>query len=422
MGYNEFVQDNFDEIAHEIAFHPRRRLELFRRVQDKDRGQVILRLSPKIQKDIILKLGHDELVNLLGLLDTDEATHVIRHLAKKKQDAVISDLAEDIKDSITTLLKFDPDTAGALMDLDYIQVDEEDSIESVIKQFKTHEKRTGKLPLVIVMSGSSVSGYIPVHIMAFADVRDKAKKHMQEIQTVESSATHRDVLNIIRQHPHVGIVVLGDSGNVLGVVYSDDVLRVLHYKDTTSLYEFAGVSNQERVFDPAFVKVRLRYKWLIVNLATAFLAAFTVGLFDTTIAKYVLLAVYMPIVAGMGGNAATQTLAVLVRGISFGQIKFSNAWSALRNEVISGFINGLINGVIVAGVILFLGQGIQLAAVLAVAMVANLMIAGLFGTLVPLLMQKLGKDPASSATIFITTATDVLGFLVFLGLATLVLN
>jgi magnesium transporter len=396
-------------------------MRIFRGVPDKDKGQVVLRLSSRIQKDIVTKLKHKELVDLLELLDPDEATSVLRYFSKKKQTLLVHDLAADIGERVTLLLKFDPDTAGGLMDLDYIQVDEDDSITDVIKQFKIHERRTGKLPLVIVMKGSKIAGYIPVHVMAFSNSTDSAKRHVQPIQTIHSSATHREVINMFRQHPHNGLVVLGDNENVIGVIYSGDVMRVLHDKEAGSLYEFAGVSNQERVFDSAFIKVKFRYKWLVVNLGTAFLAASTVGLFDKTISKYVLLAVYMPIVAGMGGNAATQTLAVMVRGISMGQIKLSNAWRALRNELATGFVDGFLNGAVVGGVILVLGQDPRLALIMMVAMISNLMVAAFFGTLVPLIMQKLGKDPASSATIFITTATDVLGFLVFLGLATIVL-
>ncbi|MEX2054154.1 MAG: magnesium transporter [Candidatus Colwellbacteria bacterium] len=409
------------ETIHEISFHPGKRLKLFREIPLKDKREVILQLSPRVQKSIIVRLNNKELVELLEFLDPDEATSIIRPLSKRKQASVIEELTEEIRNQVSLLLKSDPNTAAGLMSLDYIQVGGNDSVTEVIKQLKVHEKRTGRLPLIIVMEGSRVSGHIPGHVLGFADPDDKAKKYAHAIQTIKASAEHRDVINLFREHPHDRLIVLGNGGNVLGVIYSDDVLRILRDRESITLYEFAGVSNQEQILDPAWVKVRFRYKWLIINLATSFLAAFTVGLFDETISKYVLLAVYMPIIAGMGGNAATQTLAVLVRGISLGQVKLSNAWGALRNEILSGLINGLINGLLVGGVILLLGQDPRLALVLAIAMVANMVIAAFFGTLIPLIMQKLGKDPASSATIFITTATDVLGFLVFLGLASAVL-
>ena len=161
---------------------------------------------------------------------------------------------------------------------------------------------------------------------------------------------------------------------------------------------------------------------MIINLGTAFLAAFTVGRFEGILEKYVLLAIYMPIVAGMGGNAATQTLAVQVRGIALKQIELKTAWKTLKNELGSGLINGLINGILVATVVILINHDFKIAIILAMAMVINLLVAAFFGTIVPLIMSKLGKDPAASATIFITTATDVLGFMAFLGIATLILE
>ena len=181
------------------------------------------------------------------------------------------------------------------------------------------------------------------------------------------------------------------------------------------------MSDEETVTDPATRKIQLRYKWLIINLGTAFLAAFTVGQFESVLSKFVLLAVYMPIVAGMGGNAATQTLAVMVRGIALKQIDLKTAYRTLRSELGSGLVNGLINGLLVAAVVLIMNGDVKIAFILAIAMIINLLVAAFFGTLVPLIMSKLKKDPAASATIFITTATDVLGFMAFLGLATLIL-
>ena len=200
------------------------------------------------------------------------------------------------------------------------------------------------------------------------------------------------------------------------------MLQLVEKEQGSSLYNFAGIKQEESVTDTAKNKVRNRYRWLIINLGTAFLAAFTVSLFSNTLDKYVLLAIYMPIVAGMGGNAATQTLAVQVRGISLRQIDLSNAWMSLRNELGAGLVNGIINGIIVFTVVMVVNHDFKIAMVLGLAMIINLLVASTFGTLVPLIMKRLGKDPATSATIFITTATDILGFLAFLGLATIVLG
>lgn len=245
---------------------------------------------------------------------------------------------------------------------------------------------------------------------------------MKDIPSIKYNADHDEVLQVFKEHPHNKVVVLGSINNVLGIIYSDDILRMLEEQKSASLYDFAGVHEEEGVADNMMIKVHSRYKWLIINLGTAFLAAFTVGLFESIITKYVLLAVYMPIVAGMGGNAATQTLAVVVRGIALKQIDLKSAWHTLKQEVGASIINGLINGFIVAAIVLVFNHDWKLALVLGFAMIFNLLVAAVFGTLVPLIMQKLGKDPATSATIFITTATDVLGFMAFLGLATVILG
>jgi magnesium transporter len=273
----------------------------------------------------------------------------------------------------------------------------------------------------VLKKGGELLGYLPGHELGFAYPKDKAKKYIHKIVTIPYSATQEEAVDLFRNYPHSKMAVLGETGQVLGIIYSDDVLRLLREKESSSLYDFAGVSDEESVLDGTKSKVKFRYKWLIINLGTAFLASFIVSLFDSTISKYVLLAVYMPIIAGMGGNAATQTMAVMVRGITLKQIDLNSPGYALKKEISAGAINGVINGVIVAVVVLAINRDPLIAFILAMAMVINLIVAGFFGTLIPLFMKKIGKDPASSATIFITTATDVLGFLVFLGLATLLL-
>ncbi|PIR69775.1 MAG: magnesium transporter [Candidatus Niyogibacteria bacterium CG10_big_fil_rev_8_21_14_0_10_46_36] len=409
------------QIAQKIAYGHDKRVDMFRDIQSEIQSEVLLRLGKHVQYDILNQLDKQEIVSLLERLDPDEATDILQVFSKRKQETLLREMTEQMKNSLSVLLQFDPETAGGLMNLDYIIVDADDTVAHVAKRFKVHEKRTGRLPAIIVSREGNMAGYLPGHELGFSRPSEKVYKHVRNIETIHYSASHEDVLKKFRLHPHNKLVVFGEKNAVLGIIYSDDVLRLMHEQESKSLYDFAGVSDEEGVFDSAPRKIRYRYKWLIVNLATAFLAAFTVGFFEDTVSRYVLLAVYMPIVAGMGGNAATQTLAVLVRGISLRQIDLAHIWRTLRNELLSGFVNGLINGVLVAGVVLFVNRDIKIALILASAMIINLLVAAFFGTLVPLVMKHFGKDPASSATIFITTATDVLGFLAFLGLATIVL-
>lgn len=406
----------------DVLFRKDKRTELFLSLPDNKRLELLKSVTTSVKKDILQHIPEEDVVKILEALDPDDATDLLQLLSSSKREKVLELVSSGLQESLSTLLEFDPETAAGLMTLDYIQVDVEDNVSSVAKKFKQHEKTTGRLPVILAMKDEKLAGFLPGHELGFASRSELIGKYVKRIPTISYAATHDDVLAKFQSHPHSKVAVLNDAGNVLGIIYSDDILKIMQDHEASSLYDFAGIREEESVTDSARRKVKNRYRWLIINLATGFLAAFTVGLFEDTLNKYVLLAIYMPIVAGMGGNAATQTLAVQVRGISLKQIELRTAWRTLKNELGAGLINGLINGVLVAGVVIAMTGDYKIATILAIAMVINLAVAAIFGTIVPLIMSKLGKDPAASATIFITTATDVLGFMAFLGLATIILD
>jgi magnesium transporter len=409
------------EIIKILQNNPSARLSEFRKIPINKQGFVLLSLYSRLQKSIFLKLENEEVVSLVHYLDPDETTDLLQILSLKKQKEVLEKMNKEVRDKVSLLLRFDAHTAGGLVSLDYIQIDFDEDLSGVMEKIKDHEKKTGKFPVVLVMKNGRLSGVLPNDRLIFSTNKDLVKILTKKVIKIKHSVGYRKILELFKRNPHKKMVVLNDDGSVLGVIYSDDVLRLLHENEGGSLYDFAGVSGEESVFDRVFVKVNFRYKWLILNLFTAFLAACVVSLFKGTIEKYVLLAVYMPIVAGMGGNAATQTLVVMVRGLALKQVDLRSALPVIFREIGAGFINGFINGLIVA-VVAWLWNGVPLLGlVFGVAIMVNLMVAGLFGTLIPLVMQRLGRDPASSATVFITMATDIFGFFVFLGLASLVL-
>lgn len=409
------------QALHLIKSLPHQRVHIFLTLPHAIRALILLKVSRVIKLELLKSIPDDQLVVTLEHLDLDAATDIIE-LMPRRRKKLLGELSSDLRRGVDLLAQFDPQTAVGLMNIDYIQVDINDSVVSVARRFKVHEQRTGRLPAIIVLNEGVLAGYIPGHQLALLDSLNIIKPFVQRIPSIHRSADHKVISQVFKKHPHSKIVVLGDNDNVIGILYSDDVLKLLHERQAASLYDFAGVNTEETINDSSLTKVRFRYKWLMINLGTAFLAAFTVGLFESTIAKYVLLAVYMPIVAGMGGNAATQTLAVMVRGIALRQISLQNAWPVIKREVGSGAINGTINGIMVAIIVFLFSGDIKIAIILAMAMIINLVVAGLFGAIVPLIMKRLGKDPATSATIFITTATDVLGFIAFLGLATIILD
>jgi magnesium transporter len=334
---------------------------------------------------------------------------------------VLRGLDEDRRERTEFLLGFSPESAAGLMHLDYVTVGVDRSLAEVARRVQRHEERTGRFPHVFVTDGEALLGELPGQVLAMTEDGVDLREHVHETPAVRYDTADEDVVDVFRANPEGSVAVLDEEGSIMGVIYAEDLLRVVEEEAGETLYEFTGVQEEESVLDGPLSKVRYRYRWLIINLGTAFLAAGAVGFFEDTIAAFTLLAVYMPVVAGMGGNAGTQSMAVTVRGLALGQISLSTGGRAVLNEVLAGAANGAITGVLVAVIASVFNRSPLLGLVLGVSMVLNLVIAGFFGTAIPLVMDRIGKDPATSATIFITTATDVLGFFIFLGLARAVL-
>ena len=383
----------------------------------------ILLHYPKHKKVKLLNSLSDKLIaDSLKYLDPDEITDILQLLSNYRRRKILNLLSEEIRESVEYLLKFDPNTAAGLMNLNYIQVYENFTFQDVAKLLRKHEKKTGRAPEILVVDkDAKFLGELPPHILALHKGKEKIKKYIKPLPSVYWNLNKGDIFSVFRKHKHNKVAVLDEDKAILGIIYSDDVLRVLHEEATKSIYHFASVSEEEDVFDSFLTKVRHRYGWLIINLFTEFLAASVVSLFQNSIQALVLLAVYMPMVAGMGGNAATQTLAVIVRGLALNEIKKGDGIKIMINEVLAGILNGAINGTLVASVAVFINKTPLIGVAVFLAMIVNLIVAAVFGTIIPLIMKKLGKDPASSATIFITTATDVFGFLSFLGIASLLM-
>ncbi|MBW3538375.1 magnesium transporter, partial [Candidatus Parcubacteria bacterium] len=395
------------------------RLTAFRQIPPNEQGFVLLRLSKRVQADILSQLDTAEIIQFIRYLDPNHVTDLLQNIETRKGRRIVEALSTDIKAKVEFLLKFHPQTAAGMMSLDYIEVDTGSRFEEVSGVVQKHEKQTGKFPSILAVENGLLKGEIPGHAFAVTKASDSVTPHVKPVPHVTYNSQEKEVQALFQRSPHNKVVVLDEDGSIMGVIYSDDILRLINKRQTRELYNFAGVQEEEDALDSAATKVRYRYKWLIINLGTAFLAASVVGLFEATISKFVLLAVYMPIVAGMGGNAGTQSMAVTVRGLALREVELGRSRRLITAEVLAGGANGLINGLIVAAIAVLWNQNPLLGLVLGVAMVVNLIIAGFFGALIPLVMQRLKKDPASSATIFITTATDVFGFFVFLGLASI---
>lgn len=393
----------------------------FRSLPINNQGFLLLELPSKQQHVLLEELSNKEIISLLHYLDPDEATDVLHHVSHHRRNAILEDLGGDIREKVEFLLKFNPKTAAGMMSLDYVEVNHTATFGEASRIIKKHEQRTGKFPTILIVQDGFLVGELPGHLLVHHKSTEKVTHHARKVPHVRYDSHQKQVVKIFKAHPHDKIVVLDDENSILGVIYSDDILRLMESQEAVTLLDFAGVSQEEDALDGAFVKVKHRYAWLILNMLLAFVAAWVVSWFETTINAFVILAAYMPLVAALGGSAGTQTLAVVVRGMALREFEHRHVRHIVMNEMTAGAINGIIVGIVVAIIAVLWNHSPLLGAVLAVAMFFNLLLAAFFGALIPLMMRSLGKDPATSATIFITTATDVCGFFVFLWLASVVL-
>lgn len=417
-------KQEIQNLAHDITYRVNDRLELFRKQKIGIQANVFFLLSPHVQQTILEQLSVRDLVNLVDQFDLSEARRVLARLKnEKKRKSVTRRLKEELREKSEHFLKFSPKAEFSLLNFNYILVPVTATISEVSDAIDIHYKETGKTPEVLVQKKGLCAGEVPMATLVRERNTSKVEKYVTPVHSLNYQASSQEIKNTFtKKYRNKKVVVKDTDGSVIGIIYVEDAIKLFKHGQAETLYDFAGVQDTERVFDPTIAKVYHRYKWLLLNLATAFLASFVVSLFENTINEIVLLAIYMPIVAGMGGNAGTQTLAVMVRGIAMGEITLSNVREALKHEVFAGTLNGLIVGGVVAIVSFFVNHDPMFGLIIGVSMIFNLMVAGFFGALVPVLMKALGKDPATSASIFITTATDVFGFLSFLGLATIFLT
>jgi len=410
------------DIAHDISYHAKERIKKFTSLSAGQQVEVFNLFSPHVQQTLLEGVPLKILLTFISHLDLGEAERVLARIKNKQRRRRIALLLqEDLKEKAEYFLRFSPRAEFNLLSFNYILLPSNATISRVAEAIDHHHKETGRFPEVLVQEKGVCVGEVPAGTLVRERNNSTLKKHVIPVVSVHYQDDVKEIRKVFKKSNKHKIVVLDTDDSVVGIIYSDDVLKLFKDDPAESLYDFAGVDDAEHVDDTVLSKVEHRYKWLLINLGTGFLAAYVVSLFENTINEYVLLAVYMPIVAGMGGNAATQTLAVMVRAIAMGEVSLKHAKNAVRREAGAGLLNGFIVGVVVAFSASFLNHSPLFGVVVGVSMVVNLVIAGFFGALIPLIMKSLGKDPATSATIFITTATDIFGFFTFLGLATLLL-
>ncbi|MFN8406645.1 MAG: magnesium transporter [Sphingobacteriaceae bacterium] len=381
---------------------------------------VIAEMDAEFHPEKLLEnLNPERRSEIVEELDYDDATDIISQLPEEQQQEILKGLDEEDASNIRSLLRYEEDTAGGLMNTQVIKINQKlskkEALDEIIRQSEEMEEF---YTINVIDDEGTLIGIVSLkeiiksrHIVR---IKDLVKP---DFIYVTAETDQEEVAKLISQYNLTSIPVVDDQMKLLGRVTFDDVIDVLEEENTEDFLKISGVSEDEELSGNWIEAVKSRLPWLIVNLATAFLAASVIRYFDDTIVQLGILAGYMTMIAGMGGNAATQALAVTVRRISLNDLTDQQAYRTVLKEFTVGLINGAVNGVIVFLFALFYDSNPMLGLVIFLAMTGNLVVAGITGASIPLLLKRIGIDPAVASSIIITTFTDIFGFLLILGLA-----
>jgi magnesium transporter len=385
--------------------------------------EVLLHLPEDVRDGLIRQMDTAELVAAAEELDIDDLADFVDSLPETVTRQVMRALSDADRARLESVLVYEPDTAGGLMNTDTVTVRPDVSLETVMRYLRMRGELPAQTDALFVVDRYGVYlGRLPLDRILTRDPTLNVGEVMDrytEALTVELS--DREVAQEFESSDLVSAAVVSKERKLVGRITVDDVVDVIRADAEHNLLSMAGVDEDEDLFAPVRRAARRRALWLGINLCSAFLAARVVGLFEATIEEIVALAVLMPIVASMGGIAANQIVALMVRGIALGQVGAGNTAALLRKELLVAVINGLLWGCVVAGVTFWWFESPMLGLVIGLALLLNLLLAATAGLLVPLLLRRLGLDPALAGSVIVTTITDVMGFFLFLGLGTLIL-
>ena len=367
--------------------------------------------------ELLLDMSPEEISKLLQELDPDDAAEFVGYLPAELQEDILGAMRQKDAAEVQDLLQYPEQTAGRIMNPNVFSLHEDTTVGEAITRLQTMGEVEMAFYIYVVDDRNHLVGVLSLRQLLLKRPERRLKDIMvPTVISVRTDTDQEDVARLVDSYNILAMPVVDEENKLVGLITVDDVIDVIKEEATEDIYRLAGLDVHEKVFSSPGTSVRMRIPWLAVNLGTAFLAAFVVSVFEGTIQKFAVLAVFMPIVPLLGGNAGTQTLTVMVRGIALGELSWSNSRKALLKEMLVGLINGIVIGALVALLALFWKGSPVLGFVIGLAMVGNLLVAAFMGTLVPLALRALKVDPALASSVFVTTATDVFGFLFFLGL------
>jgi magnesium transporter len=418
--------------------HPADLAHIFGTLLDNERQavfSVLVERNPRLAMETVSEMGPEPAAHLLATRSAEDIAKLLQEIPSDDAAALIDYLPEELASQVLelmrpresgqveSLLEYGEQTAGRIMNPSVFALSEDLTVGEAITALQSSRDVEMVFYLYVIDARKHLVGVTSLRRLLLVSPETPLKRIMTpEVISVRVDTDQEEVARQVASYNLLAVPVTDEENKLVGVITVDDVIDVIKDEATEDLYRLAGVSGDERVATPPFESLRKRLPWLGVNLVTAFVAASVVALFEGTIERVTALAVFMPIVAGMGGNAATQTLTVIVRGLALGELSWANARKTVFKEAAIGLGSGLTLGAAAAGVAWVTRQDPMLGLLLAMAMVCNMLVATVAGTLVPLGLKALRVDPALASSVFITTFTDVVGFASFLGFATIFLR
>lgn len=384
-------------------------------------GAVLAHMQDTVRADVLEQMRPTDVADATRTLAADDVADILQDLPDEVAGTILQAMDAQNRQRLADVLTYPEDTAGGLMDTDVVSVRADVSLDVVARYLR----RLGQIPdqtdnLMVVDRDNQYLGVLPLTELLVRPAESPVADWMQDEISLPARLPATDVARLFEQRDLVSAAVVDEAGNLLGRITIDDVVDVIQEEAEQALRSMAGLGEDD-MFSPVIASARRRAVWLGINLLTAFLAAWVIGRFAETIRELVALAVLMPVVAGMGGIAGSQTLTIAIRGIALGQLVKSNIRPLLEKELAVGLVNGVIWSAVVALIVVVWFGDFSLGLIIGVAMIINLLIAALAGALIPVVLKRYGIDPAIAGGVILTTVTDVVGFMTFLGLATIFL-
>lgn len=410
------------EVAHLLeSAPPKKRKELFALIDTKDEGDVLFEVGEEIQQDLVSNISNEELSAAVEPLELDEKVDILQNLPEDRMLKVLSKMSLMDRNRVEESLIYPDDTAGGLLNNDVISVRPENTLEVVLRYLRSHGELPENTDKIFVVSKENLYlGELLISKLITSEPSLTVEEVMdQSVDPIIFNQEDKEVARIFERENLVSIAVLNDENKLIGRITIDDVVDVIMEDADQNILGMAGIA--EDTFAPPGRAAKSRVFWLSMNLLTAFIAAFTINIFQDTLDKIVYLAVLMPIVASMGGVAATQTLTIVIRGLTLDQINTSNMSWLFKRELAVSIINGIVLAILVGGATYLWFGDVKLGFLISGALIINLISSVIAGIFVPLFLRKMKQDPAIAGSVVVTTVTDVIGFFSFLGLATLFL-